>query len=80
MREILTLTGWYEVEQGAMPVHMEGFDLRELVLRLMNSDPENFGHTDMELDLYTGHDGIDEDVTEQVYTMVAEEERSRVTV
>jgi hypothetical protein len=79
MREILTLAGWYEVEEGAMPVNMEGFDLREIVLRLMSFDPENFGHTDMELELYTGFDGIYENVTDQVYTMVAEEERSRVT-
>ena len=80
MTDYITLTGWYETDEGYMPVHVEGHDLKSLVRRLRDMDPENFGHTDMELELYTGHDGIDEDVTEQVYTMVAEEERSRVTV
>lgn len=71
MDDYITLTGWYEVDEGAMPVHLEGHDLKSLVRRLRDMDPENFGYTDMELELY---DGIGDvvDVTEQVYRMVGE--------
>lgn len=71
MAEYITLTGWYETDEGYMPVHVEGHDLKSLVRRLRDMDPENFGHTDMELEVY---DGIDDvlDVTDRVYSMVGE--------
>jgi len=71
MAEYITLTGWYETDEGYMPVHVEGHDLKSLVRRLRDMDPENFGYTDMELEVY---DGIDDvlDVTDRVYSMVGE--------
>ena len=71
MDDYITLTGWYETEEGYMPVHLEGHELRSLVRRLRDMDPENFGYTDMELELY---DGIGDvvDVTDKVYRMVGE--------
>ena len=71
MVDYITLTGWYETDEGYMPVHVEGHDLKSLVRRLRDMDPENFGHTDMELEVY---DGIDDvlDVTDKVYRMVGE--------
>ena len=71
MDDYITLTGWYETDEGYMPVHLEGHALKDLVHRLRDMDPENFGYTDMELEVY---DGIGDvvDVTERVYRMVGE--------
>lgn len=46
------LTGWYEDEQGAVMLDETGENLNEIVCRLVENDPENFGHTDMELELH----------------------------
>jgi hypothetical protein len=48
----VVLTGWYETEQGATLVDETGENLNEIVCRLVESDVENFGHTDMELELH----------------------------
>ena len=46
------LTGWYETEEGAVMLDETGANLNEIVCRLMENDVENFGHTDMELELH----------------------------
>ena len=45
------LTGWYETEEGAVMLDETGANLNEIVVRLVQNDVENFGHTDMELEL-----------------------------
>ena len=65
----VALCGWYEVENGLEPVDQEGENLNEIVCRLVEEDPENFGHTDMELEL-TFPDGETKDVTRLVHRMV----------
>ena len=45
------LTGWYEVETGVVIVDETGENLNEIVCRLTERD-EDFGHTDMELELH----------------------------
>lgn len=71
MADYITLTGWYEVDEGCMNVHIEGHDLLSLVRRLREADPENFGYTDMELEVCDGIGDVT-DVTDQVYIMVGE--------
>lgn len=48
----LILTGWYESEQGAVILDETGENLNEIVCRLVERDSENFGQTDMELELH----------------------------
>ena len=45
------LTGWYEVDTGAVMIDETGDNLNEIVCRLTERD-EDFGHTDMELELH----------------------------
>lgn len=71
MREYMTLTGWYETENGYMNVHIEGHSFEELVIRLRDMDPENFGYTDMELEVCIG-DKDPVDVTNRVYDYIAD--------
>ena len=47
---MMELNGWYDTEGGAMPVNEEGHSLNEIVCRLKKDD-EDFGHTDMDLEL-----------------------------
>lgn len=65
----VTLSGWYEVDDGLNPIDEIGENLNEIVCRLVKDDPENFGHTDMELEL-TLPDGDTKDVTRLVHRMV----------
>ena len=65
----VALTGWYETEGGFEPVDQEGENLNEIVCRLAESDPENFGHTDMELELTLPNNEI-KDVTSLVHRML----------
>ena len=44
------LDGWYETEEGLLPVYETGDHLEEIVDRLVDLD-EDFGHTDMEFKL-----------------------------
>ena len=46
------LTGWYETDEGAVMLDETGANLNEIVVRLVQNDVENFGHTDMELELH----------------------------
>lgn len=48
----VVLTGWYEVEEGVVMLDETGANLNEIVVRLVQNDVENFGHTDMELELH----------------------------
>ena len=45
------LTGWYEIDTGAVMIDETGENLNEIVCRLAERD-EDFGHTDMELELH----------------------------
>ena len=45
------LTGWYETENGAVMLDESGSCLSDIVARLQRRD-EDFGHTDMELELH----------------------------
>lgn len=71
MADYITLTGWYETDEGYLMLHIEGHDLLSLVRRLREADPENFGYTDMELEVCDGIGDVT-DVTDQVYIMVGE--------
>ena len=44
------LDGWYETEEGLLPVYETGDHLEQIVDRLIGLD-EDFGHTDMEFKL-----------------------------
>ena len=65
---MMELNGWYDTEGGAMPVNEEGHSLNEIVCRLKKDD-EDFGHTDMDLELLL-HNGDTKNVTTMVYRMV----------
>ena len=62
------LTGWYEIETGAVMIDETGDNLNEIVCRLTERD-EDFGHTDMELELHLP-DGEIKCVEDLVYRMV----------
>ena len=63
------LTGWYETEEGAVMLDETGENLNEIVVRLVQNDVENFGHTDMELELHLP-DGEIKCVEQLVHRMV----------
>ncbi len=65
---MIVLSGWYETEGGLMPIDEEGKNLNEVVCRLQKED-EDFGHTDMELELEL-ENGDTKDVSKMVYRMV----------
>lgn len=65
----VVLSGWYEVEDGLNPIDEHGENLNEIVCRLVGEDPENFGFTDMELELIFS-DGHTKDVAQLVHRMV----------
>ena len=53
------LEGWYETEDGLLPVYETGDHLEQIVDRLIGLD-EDFGHTDMEFQLiYPSGTGVD---------------------
>ena len=64
----VTLSGWYEVDDGLNPIDEEGENLNEIVVRLIDEDPD-FGHTDMELELIF-EDGHTKDVAQLVHRLV----------
>ena len=45
------LTGWYEIENGVVMLDEKGDSLSDIVVQLQRND-EDFGHTDMELELH----------------------------
>jgi hypothetical protein len=45
------LTGWYETDNGAVMLDESGHCLADIVAQLQRVD-EDFGHTDMELELH----------------------------
>jgi hypothetical protein len=45
------LTGWYEIENGVVMLDENGDSLSDIVAQLQRND-EDFGHTDMELELH----------------------------
>jgi len=65
----IILTGWYETETGVEMLDETGDNLNDVVCRLMERDPENFGHTDMELELHLP-DGEIKCVEDLVYRIV----------
>ena len=65
------IDGWYEAEEGAVPVYAEARTLRGLFDILYSEDPENFGHTDME---FIENSGIDPKRIYQSFTKWAKEE------
>jgi hypothetical protein len=66
------LTGWYEKECGAIVLDETGESLSDIVARLIKRDPEDFGHTDMELELHLPSGEI-RLVEDQVESMVKDE-------
>ena len=64
----VTLSGWYEVDDGLSTVDEIGENLNEIVCRLVDEDPD-FGHTDMELELIFS-DGHTKDVAQLVRRLV----------
>lgn len=66
------LTGWYEKECGAIILDETGGSLSDIVARLIKRDPEDFGHTDMELELHLPSGEI-RLVEDQVESMVKDE-------
>ena len=65
------LTGWYEKECGAIILDETGESLSDIVARLIKRDPEDFGHTDMEVNWGTLEDY--EDVGSIIYKLLEEE-------
>lgn len=65
------LTGWYETENGAVMLDESGRCLSDIVARLQLRD-EDFGHTDMELELHLPNGKI-KLIEETVARMVREE-------
>ena len=68
MTHKVTLDGWYETEGGLLPIYEEGTSLNEIVYRLQKDD-EDFGHTDMDLELLLPNGDI-KNVNSMVYRMV----------
>ena len=66
------LTGWYEKECGAIVLDETGESLSDIVARLIKRDPEDFGHTNMELELHLPSGEI-RLVEDQVESMVKDE-------
>lgn len=62
------LTGWYEIETGVVMVDETGDNLNDIVCRLIERD-QDFGHTDMELELHLP-DGEIKCVEQMVHRMV----------
>ena len=58
------LDGWYETEDGLLPVYETGDHLEQIVDRLVDLD-EDFGHTDMEFKLIYPS-GTEVDVTKLI--------------
>ena len=71
MTHKVILDGWYETEGGLLPIYEEGTSLNEIVYRLQKDD-EDFGHTDMELELEL-ENGDTKDVSKMVYRMVSDD-------
>ena len=67
MSEVI-LEGWYETEEGLLPVHETGSHLEEIVDRLVDLD-QDFGHTDMEFQLIFPS-GTEIDVAKLISTIV----------
>ncbi len=65
---MMELNGWYDTEGGAMPINEEGHSLNEIVCRLQKDD-EDFGHTDMDLELLLPNGDI-KNVNSMVYRIV----------
>lgn len=65
------LTGWYETENGAVMLDESGRCLSDIVARLQRRD-EDFGHTDMELELHLPNGKI-KLIEETVARMVQDE-------
>ena len=65
----VVLTGWYETDEGVVMLDETGANLNEIVVRLVQNDVENFGHTDMELELHLPN-GVVKLVEETVRRMV----------
>lgn len=66
------VTGWYETENGAVMLDETGESLSDVVARLIKRDSENFGHTEMELELHLSSGEI-RLVEDQVESMVRDE-------
>ena len=64
----VTLSGWYEVDNGLNTIDETGENLNEVVCRLVERDTD-FGHTDMELELIF-EDGHTKDVTQLVHRLI----------
>jgi len=62
------LTGWYETDNGAVMLDESGHCLSDIVAQLQRND-EDFGHTDMELELHLPNGEI-KTVEETVARMV----------
>jgi hypothetical protein len=62
------LTGWYETDNGAVMLDESGYCLADIVAQLQRVD-EDFGHTDMELELHLPNGEI-KTVEETVARMV----------
>ena len=72
------IDGWYEAEEGAIPVYAEARTIRGLFDILYKDDPENFGSTDMEFIENSGTDP--EAFAEKIYSKFqqwAKEESSK---
>tara|TARA_R100000742_G_C4273070_1_gene92508 strand:- start:1485 stop:1703 length:219 start_codon:yes stop_codon:yes gene_type:complete len=68
MTDKVILDGWYETEEGLLPVYETGDNLDEIVTRLVAFD-EDFGHTDMEFQL-TYKSGLELDITKRIQSIV----------
>ena len=66
------VTGWYETENGAVMLDETSESLSHVVARLIKRDSENFGHTEMELELHLPSGEI-RLVEDQVESMVRDE-------
>ena len=64
---MVELTGWYETEQGAVLIDVEGETLAHCIEECIRMD-EDFGHTDFEVSLFDGEEH--RDVTRLVYRMI----------
>ena len=53
------LTGWYETDNGVTMLDESGHCLADIVAQLQRAD-EDFGHTDMELELHLPNGEIKE--------------------
>lgn len=62
------LTGWYETDNGTVMLDESGHCLSDIVAQLQRVD-EDFGHTDMELELHLPNGEI-KTVEETVARMV----------